>query len=896
MLGERFEKVPYYIDIAEWLLSKQFPTNRASAFLQAAVDTLLDAEAGDDDGAPEGEEGRSQTGAGGSQFSGKASSARRPSATSGSAMGRRTSAVSASQRSVKSGRPGSAHSRAGSAKARSAAGSSRHVLTSSDGYPVRLLIEHYDMLIRALTMQAQLANRFEDRQEKCTQAVFYVQALAVMTLQAANSSVRTNAYSKLTKEEQATCNPDTMTLDPTRLFPVPDSLVSLANLDLSTTLLTVLRRASSESSIRSRVPGPNTLRKAPVTFYHLTWLSNCLVDYGLHIHAGAVLSLTHLVSELVPGPSVCPFLPLLARLRRARVLTTLGQTERAKELLHTGNVAAGAEGTGPGLLGIEASTVQQFLGVVAERERQLASKAAGLPPDDGSMASASSSVVVDPDQDLIIKGFEMRHIWAFLAEEAAILNQARAAREYLDAAARHNRAYQDAKNSAYCARVKAQLEAGQGRGPMAISYLLLSLDELKHTGDATEWGRTSTQVADLLSFQGDWVRAEKVLREARNALLAKVEIERGSSASLSDPQQQPPTPTSPPGNDVNLDAALAWGRVSLRLADLLGQRILSGIRTTASLAAATSLAEVYDLYGDVERRLANVGLHPTAVDLVLQQARFSREAAKTIAWAQARELGIDDLLAIRFQYAKAARMLNDLQATATLPRTCVGKAPSSKPPSLPSALTLAEVQAEAAQLEGYLARLKKEHASKAMVERERAAANPAVRWLMDNVVPVEQNVETIKVGHSEEAALRGAVGLGLTSSPAATAASAGALGNGLLLLALREGRLDGNWDGPNRSSRGTTGNSRMSMRGSVVAPAAGLRSPSIASPVHIPIMAMDDGTASHKPSHSSASTSSHGSVFMESMRKLPGEECDRLDLLGQSESRLLMAIEEVRKP
>jgi tetratricopeptide (TPR) repeat protein len=383
-----------------------------------------------------------------------------------------------------------------------------------------------------------------------------------------------DALAKLSKEDQLVTPLEAVTVDPSNLLPVPVTLSSLCTLPLTPALLDSARRLSSDRRLRHVALSPRNFSVLPVTLHHLSWLCDALCSYDLHLHAGVCMTLAHLLSELAPG-SPTPCLPLLTRTRRARLLTSLGQSDKASSILQAPSAVP---------LGLDNALVQQFLGDVEERERQLAARrAAGRPAPPRS-----------EDDEITIKGFDTRVLWAALAEEATLLGQPRVALEYLTAATRHNEAYEDEKNSAYCDRTRALLEAIQGRDQEAVDLLLSSVQRQEHvSSEPSAWARATCLLAELLIRREQEAEAERLLSKACSALLAKVtppsQLTAGiSSASHNDSSHGGSTTAMPhsssnndtPPNaqeDVAVDAALAWAQCATCLARLLAQRALKQV-------------------------------------------------------------------------------------------------------------------------------------------------------------------------------------------------------------------------------------------------------------------------------------------------------------------------------
>jgi hypothetical protein len=359
------------------------------------------------------------------------------------------------------------------------------------------------MLARALAMQAQLAPTLEARRERCVQGAAMAEALVHMGVDAANAAARARAHAALPREQQASTPLDALPIDPAKLLLQPESLLALATYDVSAGVLEGLRAAAADPEYRAYVP---CARRAALSLHHLLWLCGALEDAGLQLHAAAVLTALQLLCELAPPPA-SPFLPLLARARRARALSTLGYHDRALALLSQGTAAAQAAGKTLTLgLGLDTETAQLYLGDVAERERRLATAgpASLLASASASGSNAgASAATARPGEEWSVRGLEVRHLWAHLAGEALALGQLRAASEYLTAAARHNRAYEDGRNAALCARLRARVDAAEGRADAALAHLLLSLKEVGNTGDPLEWAATVAQAADMLVALGD---------------------------------------------------------------------------------------------------------------------------------------------------------------------------------------------------------------------------------------------------------------------------------------------------------------------------------------------------------------------------------------------------------
>lgn len=582
LLHDRFERTEYYVEAAEWLLSRRMGRRKAVVLLQAAADAILDVEVGE--GEDEAlDESRSQA----SRSQG-GSSSKLSSRVGGKAETSRTSRTQRSRgpgsvRSRRSGKgPGSVRSARSprSTTSRSQRGSSRGTTTNADGSPVALGAGHYDLLLRCLIMMAQLSQSAGERREKCVQAVGYAGGLITALIHALNTALRMDAHAKLSKDDQLITPLDAVVVDTSKLLPVPTTLTSLCLLPLTPALLESARRLSSDRRLRHHALSPRNFSRLPVTLHHLTWLVDSLCAYDLHLHAGVCMTLAHLLSELAPSPPT-PFLPLLTRTRRARLLTTLGQAEAAQAILQSPS---------PVPLGLDNNLAQQWLGDVEERERQLsARREAGRPaPPKGE------------DDDLIVKGFDTRQLWGALAEEAMLLGQPRPALEYLTAAARHNAAYEDERNAAACARIMALLTAAQGKDKEAAELLLDGVHKQGNSGGAGDWARAACLLAEWLAKNGEDAEAERVVNKACAALLARVTppitLGAGLSSASHHMSSRSQAQNSSSGGtaahdtaatveEVDMDAALAWAQCATCLASLLAQKALKQVGTLSSFSS-----------------------------------------------------------------------------------------------------------------------------------------------------------------------------------------------------------------------------------------------------------------------------------------------------------------------
>ena len=144
-----------------------------------------------------------------------------------------------------------------------------------------------------------------------------------------------------------------------------------------------------------------------------------------------------------------------------------------------------------------------------------------------------------------VKRFEVRHVWAELAAEMAKLEHPRAAQEYLSEARRHNAAFGDAPNGAYCVEVDATLDALSGRPKDAVAKLLRAQKSLSAAAravgggagfaDARAWARTTLALVAQLRVAGDRNEAKRALTEACDAFEARVRARRpelGGDGSL----------------------------------------------------------------------------------------------------------------------------------------------------------------------------------------------------------------------------------------------------------------------------------------------------------------------------------------------------------------------------
>ena len=289
ILKENMERVDYTLETAQWMASAGVPRVEIVEVVQSAVDCLYEVEekkliGGDGhDGGPEDDR---------SEASSRSGASSRKSA-SRSASGRRTAPSPGSKSASRAGTKGSKRG-----------GSKTASLKEEDvevAVPSELSIKHFEQGVRSLTMLAMLCSDELQRQERCIEAVYFVEQFFALWATSMKHSAKCNAYFKLTPVERDATSFDT--------FVAPESAYSDVSIPVDDPVALLCWMPSeafknlmviAEDQVPKGIPNKTMLSNLPLTLHYANWLLKTLDHLGFPKHALFILGWIRAIFCAIP--------------------------------------------------------------------------------------------------------------------------------------------------------------------------------------------------------------------------------------------------------------------------------------------------------------------------------------------------------------------------------------------------------------------------------------------------------------------------------------------------------------------------------------------------------------------------------------------------------------------
>ncbi len=386
------------------------------------------------------------------------------------------------------------------------------------GAPKHLGATHYELLVRALAMLAELATNFNERRRYLLLGAHFATSLYNLHVRGANSVAhkeQKDAARAARKAGEEYATPEGPK------FSGLESLCDWASLELSTELLDHCKRAQNQKRQARNVVSQKTCAKVPLTAHHLCALSDGLCDLGYTIQALAPTVCLQLVGYLATTHEATPALAVLGGCRRARLLLELGATQSAlKQLRALGGLGLTSknEAEAP-----DATDVERLL-----EQRKTTEPVSKKEPTEWK-----------------VRGLETRHIWCAIASECVSLEQPGAAATYLAGAYKHNDAFDDRKGAGRCAEVAAHIAYQKGEFKEAVMLVMAAQHAVGKTGDLRTWTRTCLHCVKYHLCDGN--------KKAAKALLVKITALVRSACTK---------------DDAPLDSVVCWAQLELLLCSL----------------------------------------------------------------------------------------------------------------------------------------------------------------------------------------------------------------------------------------------------------------------------------------------------------------------------------------
>lgn len=412
-----FDRVEYLVEVAEWMLQRGATRREARSALCLAMDYCLEVESRVDNA--ETADTRSVSGLSSAEDDISQRSERRNHLSTNSLK-------SVSQRSIVS-----------------------HA-------PKFLSAEHLELLVRTLSMLAQLSTNLGERRYYLLLGHHYSCVCIRRHVAAVNAAIELRLDSTATEDNDE---------EKIRPYAEPTSISSWCKFMIDQKFVEWTR--STPRSHRRNVFSAETLRRLPLAAHHLTYLIDALIDCGFHAHALAPLSLLQLLGMLASSsPSNRPPpLAVLAGTRRTRLLYALGATSAAQlqfeELGKLGPLDEDA---------FEATDVERLL-------------------------EAPKEMQTTKETDWKVSQLATRWVWVGIAAEMVGLEELEIGEAYLSAARRHNIAFQDYACAARSTEIAAWIAAR--RGALAEAKRLFRAAQSRATHDIKAWVRLALSLARI---------------------------------------------------------------------------------------------------------------------------------------------------------------------------------------------------------------------------------------------------------------------------------------------------------------------------------------------------------------------------------------------------------------
>lgn len=353
-------------------------------------------------------------------------------------------------------------------------------MTSASGKEIEsqitLDISHLERLVRICIMLGTCAATYPERINYFLLAYSYIRQIWEMAIETANVAEIHDRFAK--QEDSEEVDFESWTKEQPRSFSVPMTFQEWASFNFTPELTEFLSKPT-EGYLKKGMTEV-TFDKAPLTIYYLMQLVDAFVEYGYHLYCLPILSLATILSKVVVQPNIEPLLSYL-HVKTSRILDRLNYAEESQAHLQLA-----------GYLGTTSDEMQCFIEEVQLREEQ-ASNVLGSEPQAGREVEEG---LVLARQQKAIGGFNVREIWAKKCELVIELGLHRQAKELLLAADRHNAAFKDVANTAYCNVLRGVIFEQEGNVVGAVSHFLqsISVSDL----NVTNWTDFSIKLIETL--------------------------------------------------------------------------------------------------------------------------------------------------------------------------------------------------------------------------------------------------------------------------------------------------------------------------------------------------------------------------------------------------------------
>ena len=851
-LDGKFERLEYCIEMAEWMIQTGLSKKDSNDVLMAVVDSFMaveeasfpellgsednlgynsdDEDVATNDGdenasvrsgfASRGHLGTSHTNNPLSRQSSRASmvggDANAPGTAATSAPGSRNPSLpgtansnmrnSISQRSVRS------------AKSNASATTNNDMSSKGASAPEALEVSHMDAFIKTLAMLAKSADGHRVRLEMALSAAHYAERALLLNIGAANGGAAFAEYEALDDEAKVKCGGlKEFTANHSQPYIVPYRMEDWSEFYITEEMLAHCKNVPPNQVMK--VVSKQTVSKAPLTIFHLFYVSDLLCEEGMTLQALPLLVFAEFVSHLATNTRNENLIALCGA-KSAVALANLGKpAAAASRMLACGPYGLDENSSKKYKEDVEQIELQKYGRVLAKGD--VASNDA---PNKSMVFFTDQMGTVEEARKIKVKSFEVRHLWKSIAEQMVILEQPNTAAQYVEEALRHCSAFDDMACRAKCMIVKAKVAMMNGDVNDCIESCKLARFALKNVGggESAEWAEASMLMASALAGAPSYAKGEakKILKGAFEVLTNRVkavpEMMRVASGDPAFAEQN---------SEVDLEVTQAHTLLGKAYAEVLISEAISArasgspwwetwVECLGIVNGCCDMLATLSNGGDNILDRDNIRPPQLLVDMLEYQSQITLRMKPS-------ENYMDDLKEAISLLSQATSLALDCHAFSSPPehteqqQGLVVKPPEgmkgededaeiTPPPppppvskvTLPTARRAANLQIQLCKLHIVCAKLNNEHVSSKEAEEayEREVTDPVVRYL-DATAPVVLKDSDTKIQSLQSALFCATSARRLAKhSPIIVSAANAVVGECLSLLSSQKGLLDAAWD------------------------------------------------------------------------------------------------------